>query len=122
MKSAASSIQPPKPAKVLPMQWELDNPLWLIFNGPVDPDEVEQIAVDPEPDIPRVEIRVMLMRLKERQGFLVPAWWKKSPQSFRHEFDQNLILLSSSTRLPRARQQSLTLEVLLSMWQEHLYG
>jgi hypothetical protein len=83
---------------------------------------VEQIAVDLEPDIPRGDIKAMLRQINEKQGILVPAWWEKGPQSFRERMDEELIDFSSSTRLPRARQQSLTLEILMSIWQEVLYG
>jgi len=109
-------IPQPKPAKILPTQRELDNPCLLIQQGPLEWDELVQIGVDLEPDIPKVEVEQMLASLKEKQGILVPSFWKKSPESFRERMDEELIALSSSTRLPRARQQSRVLEALLRIW------
>jgi hypothetical protein len=105
------------------MTKKLDNPLWLLQNGPMEPDNLEQIAVDLVPDFPRKDIKAMLRQIQEKPGILVPEWWRESPQnlrespqSFRETMDEELIALSFSTRLSRARQQSRVLEALLRIW------
>jgi hypothetical protein len=64
----------------------------------------------------------MLNNLREKQGYLVPDWWKGSPQQFEDELTSQVTALSSNEKSTMAERQSLLLEALLNMWEEVLSG
>jgi hypothetical protein len=81
-------------------------------------------VLSPSPDMPPEQIYTMLDQLKEREGVLLPNWWSGSPETFLDRFGENILSLTRNLGEAKTvrEQQYRTLEVLLNMWEDHLYG
>ena len=104
-----------------------DNPLELLFSGPLDGTDLASLGVELMPESNYWEMLEHLNYLhsqymQDPQKILTPHWWKESPEQFRDEMNEKLSRWLSQTDLTEEYKQRIALEIMLDMWSKFLFG
>jgi hypothetical protein len=122
----AESLTPQQPGeKSGETPQKLEDLVRLMLSGPLDLYELMEAAAEMPPDSTTPgasywEKEQMLQNIREKKGYMVPTWWRSSPEKFHEMFNDRITpqILSKDDTLEQ-RQLSI-LEVLLNIWSEHL--
>lgn len=108
------------------MEFNNNNPLALLFSGPLDEIDLSHLGVSLMPDSNYWEMLDHILHLitqyrENPQNILTPHWWRESPEKFRDEMNDELNL-GWHEDLTEEDKQRFALEILLNMWSKFLFG
>jgi hypothetical protein len=107
------------------MKFNHDNPLELLFVGPLDETQLAEAGVKLMPDSNYWEMLEQILYLvnqyrEDPQKVLTPHWWEGDAEKFRDEMNEELERFWSDDT--DEEKQLIALEILLNMWSRFLFG
>ncbi len=108
------------------MKFNHDNPLALLFSGPLDGTELADLGVALMSETNYWEMLehlnyLHIQYMENSEKILTPHWWKEVPEQFRDEMNEDLERFWDDN-LTDEGKQSLALEMLLNMWSKFMFG
>lgn len=102
-----------------------ENPLELLFFGPLDDTSLAIAGVELMPDISYWELLDVILHIKHKilagqDVIITPHWWQGPPEDFREQMNERLSSMLADEDLTDETRQIRVLETLLNMWAEFL--